>query len=83
MMMEINQSLNHTYKITNVVMYCDTRTDVHIHTQTHTYKKVYIYNNSYINCDNDKKNQQFYNNQFGSVNSYRNYLKPTIMQSNI
>ena len=27
MMMEIN-------KVTNVVMYCDARTDVHIHTQT-------------------------------------------------
>ena len=29
----------------NVVMYCDTRTDVQIHTQTHTYsikRKIYI-----------------------------------------
>ena len=34
MMMEINQSKNHTLKVTNVVMYCDARTDVHIHTQT-------------------------------------------------
>ena len=43
MIMEINQSLNHTWKVTNVVMYCDTRTDVHIHTQTDTYKKsIYI-----------------------------------------
>ena len=81
-MMEINQSKNHTWKVTNVEMYCDARTDVHIHTQTHTYKKKHIYNNSYINCGNDK-NQRFYNNQFGSYNSYRNYLKTTIIQCNI
>ena len=37
-----------------MVMYCDTRTDVHIHTQTHTEKK-YIYIISHINCGNDKK----------------------------
>ena len=43
MMIKINQSLNHTWKVTNVVMYCDTRTDVHIQTQSHTYKKKYIY----------------------------------------
>ena len=45
MTMEINQSLNHTWKVTNVVMYCDTRTNVHIHTHTHTHKKknIYIY----------------------------------------
>ena len=36
MMMEINQSQNHTWKVTNEVMYCDTRTDVHIRSQTHT-----------------------------------------------
>ena len=53
---------------------CDTRADVHIHTQTHTWEKKYLYNNSHINCGNDKKNQRFYNNQFGSYNSNRNYL---------
>ena len=43
MMMEINQSIiNHTWKVTNIVMYCDTRTDVHTHKQTHTKKKTYI-----------------------------------------
>ena len=36
MMMEFNQSSNHTWKATNVVMYCDTRTDAHINTHTHT-----------------------------------------------
>ena len=36
MMMEINQSLNCTWKITNEVMYCDTRTNVHTYTQIHT-----------------------------------------------
>ena len=46
-------------------MYCDARTDVHIHTKTHTENK-YINNNSHINCVNEKKNQQYYNNQFGS-----------------
>ena len=47
-------------------MYCDTRVDVHIHKQTHTYKKsVYIYNSN-INFMNDKKNLRFYNNEFGS-----------------
>ena len=47
--------------VTNVVMFCDTRTDVHIHTQTHTLMKKYIlYNNGHINCGN-KKNQRFYN----------------------
>ena len=54
-------------KVTNVIMYCDARTDVHIYTQTHTEKK-YIYNNSYINCGNNKKNPRFYNNKFGSKN---------------
>ena len=50
MMMEINQSYNHTWKVTNaVIIYCDTRTDVHIHTQ----QKKYINNNSNINCGND------------------------------
>ena len=63
-------------------MYCDTGTDVHIHTQTHTYIYIYIYI-SYINCGNDIKNQRLYNNQFGSYNSYRNYLKTTILQCNI
>ena len=64
-------------------MYCDIRTDVHIHTQTpYIEKKVYIYNNSHVNCGNDKKNQRLYNNQFGSYISYRNYIKPTIIQSN-
>ena len=47
-------------------MYCDTRTDVHTpHADPHVEKK-YIYNNSHINCGNDKKNQQFYNNHLGS-----------------
>ena len=36
---------------------------------------MYIYNNSHINCCNDKKYQRFYNNQFGSYNSYRNNLR--------
>ena len=67
-MMEINKSLNHTWKVTNVVMQCNSRTDVHTHTQTHTYKeKVYNYNNkTHINCGSEKKYKQFYNNQFGS-----------------
>ena len=64
-------------------MYYDTCTDVHIHTKTHTQKNKYIYNNSRINCGNDKKNQWFYHNQFGSYNYYRNYLKPTIIQSKL
>ena len=59
-------TFNHTWKATNVVMYCDTRTDVHIHTQTHTQKKMYIYNNSHINYGSDKKYKEFYNNKFGS-----------------
>ena len=54
------------WKVTNVVMYCDTRTDVHIHTYADPHmEKKYIYNNSHINCGN-KKNKWFYNNQFGS-----------------
>ena len=48
-------------------MYCDTR--VHFHTQNHTQKKKYIYDNSHINCDNDK-NQRFYNNQFSTPNNF-------------
>ena len=32
----MDHTFHHTWKVTNVVMYCDTRTDVHIHTQTHT-----------------------------------------------
>ena len=57
-------------------MYCDTRTDVHYYTPTHrpTHEKMYIYNNSHINYGNDKKNQRFYNNKFGSYNSYGNNL---------
>ena len=38
-----------------------------------THRKKYIYNNSHINCGNDKKNQRFYNNQFGSY-IYRNNI---------
>ena len=38
----LDHSYNHTWHVTNVVMYCDTRTDVHTYTQTHTYKKMYI-----------------------------------------
>ena len=57
-------------------MYCVTRTDVHIHTQT---EKKYIYNNSYINGGNDKKNQWFYHDQFGSYNYCRNYLKRILL----
>ena len=44
-------------------MYSDTRTDVHADPHI---KKMYIYNNSHLNCGNDWKNQRFYNNQFGS-----------------
>ena len=46
MMMEINQSLNHTWKVTNVVMYCDTLTYTvqctHPHADPYIEKK-YIY----------------------------------------
>ena len=45
-----------------MVMYCDTRTDVHcthLHADSYIEKK-YIYDNSHINCGNDKKNQRFY-----------------------
>ena len=53
----------------------------HLHADPHTEKK-YIYNNSHINCGNDKNNQLFYHNQFGSYTYYRNYLKHTTVQSN-
>ena len=66
-----------------MVMYCDARTDVHIHTQTLTYEKNNIYIKIAILPWYDKKNQRFYTNQFGSYYSCRNYLKPTIIQSNI
>ena len=65
-------------KCGNVLWYSHWRT--HPHADPHTEKK-YIYNNSHINCGNDKKNQWFYHNQFGSFNFYRNYLKHTIKQS--
>ena len=56
-------------------MYCDARTDVHtIHPLADPHIKKYIYNNSKVNCGNDKNNQRFYNNQFGSDNSHSNYL---------
>ena len=64
----------------NVLWYSYWRT--HPHADPYT-EKVYIDNNSHINCGNDKKNQRFSNNKFGSCNSYRNYLKPIIIQSNI
>ena len=64
----------------NVLWYSYWRT--HPHADPHIEK--YMYNNSCINCGNDKKNQWFYYNQFGSCNSYRNYLKPKIIiQSNL
>ena len=50
-------------------MYCDAHADVHMN--PHSEK-----NNSHITCGNDK-NERFYNNQFGSHYSYRNYPKPT------
>ena len=57
--MEINQSKNHTWKVTNIIMYCkcDTPADVHIHIRTHTEKKAYMCIYSHINCGTDKKNQ--------------------------
>ena len=67
----------------NVLWYSYWR-DVHIHARTDQHiEKKYMYNNSHINCGNDNKNQRFYHNKFGSYNSYRNYLKPTIIQSNL
>ena len=86
MMMEINQSSYHTWKVTNVhcnaLWYSYWRTNPHAGPCTE--KKVYIYNNGHINCGNDEKNQRFYNNQFGSYNSCIGItFKPTITQSYI
>ena len=67
-------------KCCNVLWYLYWRT--HPQADPHIEKK-YVYNNSHINCGNDKKNQRLYNNHFGSYNTYRNSLKPTIVQSNI
>ena len=50
-----------------LLMYCNTRSDVNTHME-----KIYVYKNSDINCDNDKKSQRFCNNQFGS-NTYLLY----------
>ena len=72
-MMEINQRLKSYMKgnkCGNVLWYSDPYIE-----------KKYIYNNSHTNCGNDTKSQRFYSYQFGSYNSYRNYLKPTIIQS--
>ena len=69
-------------KCGNVLWYSYWRSHPHACRQIHR-KKVYLYINSRINCGNDKKNQRFYNNQLGSYNSYRNFLQPTITQSNI
>ena len=41
----------------------------HPHADPHIEKKS-IYTISHINFGNDRKNQRFYNNQFGSYNSY-------------
>ena len=38
----INHKIIHSWKVTNVVMYCDARTDVHTYTQTNTLKDIYI-----------------------------------------
>ena len=39
-------------------------------------RRIYIYiYNSHISCGNDKKNEQFYNNQFGSYNSYTSNIQ--------
>ena len=70
----MNSIINHTWKVANVVIYCDTRTDVHTYTQTHIEKNVYIYIIIDINCGNDTKNQRYYKNQFGSNNFSRNNL---------
>ena len=53
---------NQIWKVANIAMYCDTRTDVYTYTQIHRQKKKYIYNNSHINnyYSNDNKNQRFY-----------------------
>ena len=41
--------------------------------------KKYMFNNGPINCGNDKYNQLFYNNQFGSYNSYKNYDRKYVL----
>ena len=65
-------------------MYCDARTDVPIHTQTLTSEKRIMYIKiAILIAVYDKKNQRFYTYQFNSNNSSRNYLKPTIIESNI
>ena len=68
-------------KCGDVMWYSYWRT--HPHADPYNRKKVYTYNNDHINCGNDKKHRRFYINQIGSYNSYKNYLKPTIIQSNI
>ena len=60
-------------------MYCDTRTLKHMHVYPHI-ENNYTYNNSHINCGNDKKNQRFYN-QFGSYYPYMKNIKLTIIQT--
>ena len=86
----LNRSKNHTWKVTNVVMYSDTRADVYAdpHINIYIYRyidiNIYIYINifiyKYIYIYNshlncgNDKNQWFYNNEFGSYNSSRNNL---------